>query len=231
MNKIITCTLAGACMLLALPLWAAGRTNPSASDAGSLTKTITVDIQGRLSKGTVYEEGPIVPLKPDRASLILRPGRLREAWFVTVGKVQYELDFAGSKELLDQAGKLLGQTVVLTGRLEDQFRLMGCIARSSQVVVVTSMKAGSPDYIRQTTHVNLQGRLEFDPTEIYRPFGVYWYVNVQGQHYYLHFGTNSSLLKLAGSLTGSRLAVTGTLEQHGRWLIVHVSSVTIGNAR
>jgi hypothetical protein len=72
--------------------------------------------------------------------------------------------------------------------------------------------------------VEIKGQLQWDPTEIARPYDVYWYVAVSGQQYYLHFGKNKELEKRASTLKGT-VVVAGSLETIGRWLIVHVDTL------
>src|SRR5262249_17490410 len=72
--------------------------------------------------------------------------------------------------------------------------------------------------------LEIKGKLHWDPTEIARPYDVYWYVSVGGQRYYLHFGKAKELEKRAWTLKGM-VVVTGRLEAVGRWLVVHVDTL------
>jgi hypothetical protein len=72
--------------------------------------------------------------------------------------------------------------------------------------------------------VEIKGKLQWDPTEIARPYDVYWYVPVGGQRYYLHFGNAKAAQKQAWTLKGA-VVVTGRLEAAGRWLVVHVDTL------
>jgi hypothetical protein len=223
-------------MALTLPALAADKAGPRPLDQGSVMKTVTVEIKGQISRGTAEDDWG----EDDRG----RPRfRLREAWYVAAGGVSYELIFQGEKRLHDAADKLDGKTAIVTGRLETRYRLVRLGAGSERgathmvmsypVVVVDSLKADESAYVRKTTTVRLTGKLELDLTEIKRPYGVSWYVAAQGRHYYLHFGKNVGLEEAARRFSGQKVLVTGTeeLAGFGPWLIVHVESMAVADAK
>jgi hypothetical protein len=71
----------------------------------------------------------------------------------------------------------------------------------------------------------VKGQLLDDPTEIWRPFGVHWYIPVAGQRYYLDFGQAKGLEQRAAALRGTIVVATGRPEVHGRWMIVGVTAL------
>jgi hypothetical protein len=222
-------------LALTVPALATADADRGPTQDGRITKTVTVEMKGKLSQGLTQDDWGW-DIHPRRPNL-----QVRQAWFVVAGGVSYELDFSQDRQFLDAAGKLDGQTVIVTGRLETRYRRdrLGAggelggpkyMMMEYPVVVVSGIKADESDFVRKTTTVRLVGQLQYDPTEIYRPYGVYDYITAQGQCYYLHFGQNVRQDAAARGLCG-RVIVTGTLEQDGRWLIVHVESVEAYHAK
>jgi hypothetical protein len=190
----------------------------------SITKTVFVEIRGKLIYPKYFRT-----IYPPKDFVTINVGS-------KTGEAQaFVLEFADSK--LDAlAQKLSGQTVVVKGRLE--LRKYPSLIylptfpkrptyETRQVVVVTSIEPVESDYVHRTEHVEIKGTLTFDPSKIMRPYGVSQYITVKGQRYYLHFGKNAGLQKLAGKLTGETVVVTGTLDRTQGMNIVHVTGLSV----
>src|SRR5262249_24042892 len=149
MRKVYALGLSGLSLFLVWPVLAAEPTDRGMNVGGCRTpadyikKTVTVEIQGKLRQIDITHEKYPGPLAP--AILIM-------GWEVTANGKSYRLEF-GNDQLRQLAWKLEGQTVMLTGRLEQRKRRLppytmpdGTVIERSgfleyQAVVVTSLQA------------------------------------------------------------------------------------------
>jgi hypothetical protein len=187
---------------------------PAAKKGEYIRKTVAVEIQGKL----VFVR-------------CLMFGRT-SVGIVARGET-YWLDLHRDKELVRLAGELAGKNVLVKGELEEVVENtkdkdgVAVAVRKGFLVNVTSLGVGAGESVKKTVKVEIQGVLREDLREILRPFGVTWYVTVDGKDYYLNFGGNNVLKALATSLAEGGIHLTGTLEVHGRWNIVHVTALAV----
>jgi hypothetical protein len=173
---------------------------------------IIVEIRGRLVAHRGVPEWLIHPMLPD--DLLPRPRPPREPgpvaeWVIYLGEKSYGLDFEGHKELLQLAKELDGKGVIVTG------------TRVGEVIHVTGMKADEGSY-KETLTVEIQGQLRaptFDEDDIrhrkdrvLEVFRAPTTITADGKTYRLVFGDDWRLKKLARSLDGKTVVVTGTLK-------------------
>jgi hypothetical protein len=168
-----------------------------------------VEIRGKLVLDTLPDDSWWDHRHPE----LPRPAiaRIRLAWRIHGNGTVYELNFGSKQAAADLAARLKDRWVIVSGLAD------GGILHVSGLREDTS-------YVHKAVQVEIKGKLEVDLTEILRPFSVSYYVTVEGQRYYLDFTTTKDLEQLAGKVSGT-VIVTGTLETHGRWEIVHVTGL------
>ncbi len=178
------------------------------------TKTIRVDIQGRLSQKWVFlPSHPVHDIAP----------RLVSHWQITVQGKSYELDFNGGKGWNALAQKSDGRMVRVTGRLEQRIRFRNDIEakrtlpseiaiprrpQSYWVVVVERFESVVEEYVREHVEFEIRGLLLVDQ-KIGLPERVVTTLTAQGQTFVLELGRGTS--RLARQLHGKTVAVKGTL--------------------
>ena len=181
-----------------------------------LKKTVRVEIKGKL-----------VHLRTMSQVWMRFPGpssEMLDFWQITVGGKTYTLDLGPRVEyardrgrsliamppwmdLYWQAEQLAGKTVIVTGTLD------------GTTVHVTGLKADE-DYLKQTTEVEVRGRLHgvalkfldigFPNSDLLVDF-VVRNVVVDGKTYSISFAS-PELEKLAGTLDGQAVVLTGDLD-------------------
>jgi hypothetical protein len=127
------------------------------------------------------------------------------------------LDFGKNRELLQQAAKLYGKKVRVTGRLEKR-TLPGLIPHQINVLVVTVLRPIEAG--QQTIQVEVKGKLTRrieripDPDPRWGPCSwivrQVWQITANGTAYQLDFAGDPSLLSTAGKLEGRTVILTGT---------------------
>jgi hypothetical protein len=194
MFKGTTAVLAGLACCLTLPALNGGTAMgclppPLARDY--LKKTVRVEIKGKLRHVHIWLEpddvfDPTFPKQPQTHFL--------DYWEITASGKTYMLVFPERKTLTDQADKLAGKTVILTGTLD------------GDTIRVGGLKADE-DYVKQTTEVEMRGRLQSLPTRC-GPGSVAWTVVVDGTTHFLDI-TDAGLKGLAKTLNGKDVLITG----------------------
>jgi len=130
----------------------------------------------------------------------------------------YWLDLRGNKHFHSLVAQAGAGPVVVAGNLER--------IGDELLVNVSELRIEKDEYVQSTLNVELQGTLKLDHRDILRPFGVAWYVTVDGHEYFLHFGSKQDMAALAKQLDGRRIKVTGAMKATGRWSIVDVDQLT-----
>ncbi len=168
----------------------------------------TVEIEGKLGW-----HGNYFSRLPDGRIISTTMGCEWEGYFVESGGKTYILDLPQGHE---GAERLKGKRVLVAGVLDH--RTVGFPDRQYEMpfIRINNLVSSAP--------VEIKGKLAFDPTEIWRPFGVYWYISSGDQRFYLDFGKNTEVEKLASTLQGT-VVVTGRLEVSRLWQIVHVATL------
>jgi hypothetical protein len=169
-------------------------------------KTITLDANGKLT--VAYRRC----LGPDGKPLVVVS--------LTAGGKTYHLDFALTKNLLETAKQLDGQTAHVVGTLD------------GSILHVTKLEAGSGDTVKETVGVEMRGTLRIEPWTIPLcpvPHGSKAWrffhkveVGIDGQVYALDLGDRDDLWQAAEQANGGAVVVTGTL-QDGRVLVSSIS--------
>jgi hypothetical protein len=190
MSKWTSVVLTGLACCLALPaLTALGCPPPPPLTQDYLKKTVRVEIKGKLSHVRRENDGT----DPRDIAFI-------DYWQMSAGGNTYQLNFRGNKHFFDLAGRFEGKTVIVTGTLD------------GSVVGLSEIKADE-DYVKETTEVEVRGRLQSVPLRC-GPGSKAWNVVVDGKTYFLEFAT-PELRKLADSLDGKTAVITGTLQDTG----------------
>ena len=186
--------------------------------ADYLKKSVRVEIKGTLVHLVKPSEVPLNFSGPS--------SEIVEVWQITVGGKTYTLDLGPTLQyardrvqslialppwldLQQQAGRLIGKTVIVTGTLD------------GATVHVTGLKA-SDEYVKETTEVEARGRLlgitmrcvkAPDPghPDILLPL-VAWNFVVDGKTYTLAFA-NPELEQFARTLDGKFVVLTGVLDK------------------
>jgi hypothetical protein len=179
-------------------------------------KSVVLEIHGKLT-ASFLEGRPRRNVFPDDGS-------------ITAGGKTYRLRFQ-SQELRLLGHKLHGQRVVLTGRLERwaPLRLLPLPVPEPlplpsfpepydpivevEVVVVTGLRADDTGFVRETCHVEIQGKLrrvQLRTTEPNSPTYTLWTIEAGGQTYQLDLVTRHDFLR-ASRMEGLTVVVTGTL--------------------
>src|SRR5262249_20741689 len=175
MWKSLPPVLFGLSLVLTVPALASDPADRTILPGGCVVQT--VEIKGKLFWEWVTDSRPSHP-----------PICFQWVWKLTVGGKTYELDFDRNQKLQELAGKLDGRTVVVTGILDP----------TRPTLRVIGLRAD--EYFRKTVQVEIKGKLRFDPMENLKPFGVYWYIPIGGQRYYLNIGQAKGLEKMAADL-------------------------------
>jgi hypothetical protein len=168
-------------------------------------KTVRVEIKGQL-KHIVIREPIEWPLERRDGKYPMPKIFFMDSWQVSAGDKTYTVDFGERKDVTDLANKLDGKTVIVNGTLDNG------------TVHVTGLKADE-EYVKQTTEVELRGRLKgvrlkFRDIGFPEPNDVVdflaWNVTVGDKTYSLNFAT-PELEKLAEALDGQAILLTGEL--------------------
>lgn len=209
MFKWTTAVLAGLACCLTLPALNAGTDIgclPPPLTRDYLKKTVRVEIKGKLRHVHIWLEpddvfDPTFPKQPQTHFL--------DYWEITASGKTYMLVFPERKTLTDEANRLAGKSVILTGTL------------AGDTVHVTGLKADE-EHVKQTTEVEARGQLSaiyLEPIitvcvvgrpEVPIPV-VAWNFIVDGKTCTLTFAT-PELEKLARTLDGKAVVLTGTLD-------------------
>jgi hypothetical protein len=205
MFKWMTAVLAGLACCLTLPALDAGTAVgclPPPLTRDYLKKTVRVEIKGKLEHVRIW-------LEPDdvRDQTFPMPNLpFVDYWQITVRGKTYMLAFPEQKPLTDQADKLAGKSVILTGKLD------------GETVHVTGLKADE-ECVKQTTEVELRGRLK---AVLLRcgPGSKAWTVVVDGQEHFLDLA-DAQLLKTAETLEGKDVLITGVMSVYD----IHVKTL------
>jgi hypothetical protein len=162
MFKWTTVVLAGLACCLPLPALNAGTDMgclPPPLTPDYLKKAVRVEIRGKLEHMRMWLEGTRDPEFP-----IWNFG-FHGSWQITVGGKTYTLDLGDNADVekgpptrgfLDEANKLDGKTVYVTGTL------------NGETIQVAGLKADE-DYVKQTTEVELRGLLRGQPVPSFWP--------------------------------------------------------------
>jgi hypothetical protein len=218
MWKMFVPIVTGLGLFLTLPALAQEKSAPlKCSPDGSATQVLELKGVLRHVKGALTKNPP-VPF---------------EYWELhTAGKTYY-LDLRG-KQLLALAEKLVNRPVVVTGIPEP----------ASPTIRVTGIKAD--EYVKETIQVEIRGKLgSWREPNLIKPLPfpidkpdpwikpwpprpipqiVTWWIYYDGGKYYeLEFGGRAELLKLAKTLDGKQVVVTGT--RAGQ--VIHVASMKV----
>jgi hypothetical protein len=178
--------------------------------------------------------------KLDAKHLTPEPGPAvgRNDGSITAGGKTYRLDFGNDRALRERAGKLDGQRVVLTGRLEKRLVPVFRLPRPEllplpqpprpprdfpmpicppilevEVIVVTDLRADKTDCLLQWVRVEIKGKLrrtEIRTSDPTKPAYILWTVEAGGKTYQLDF-TSRFQSRRAAELEGQTVLVTGTL--------------------
>jgi hypothetical protein len=164
-----------------------------------LKKTVRVEIKGRLSHIVSDCRGPQDPKFPMPTIWFF------DAWQMTMGGKTYTLEFGKRTEVTEQANKLVGKTVIVTGNLD------------GSTVHVTGLKTND-EYVKETTEVEVRGQLQFFYT-LFPNIGTNRIekdlagvnIVVDGKTYKLDL--TPELFKLAQTLDGKTVILTGILNK------------------
>jgi hypothetical protein len=118
-------------------------------------------------------------------------------WRIDVGGKSYRLGFNGDEHLTDLAGKLEGQTVIVSGILD------------GNRLALTDMRADE-GYVKETTEVTVRGELRALLVRC-GPGSKLWDVVVDERTYTLDLAT-PALKQQAEALDGKTVVLTGTLQ-------------------
>src|SRR5262249_5887702 len=133
---------------------------------------------------------------------------------LVVGNETYWLDIRGKKGF-DSLMKP-GQMVAVTGELDELLSTNGDPAFIVNVSNIRADDTQKADSVKKTVKVEIRGRLRLDTRDILRPYGVSWYVTVNGTDYYLDQACPRALVGELNNLDGQTVIVAGTLEVHGK---------------
>jgi hypothetical protein len=148
---------------------------------------------GGILKKTVHVEmkGQFL-FRADRLDILLPDSRL------TVNGQTYVVNFGNNRDLWRSATALDGHTAIVAGTLD------------GNTLNAVSIK-GDGDFVHQTISVEFKGKLVWHPG--IRCMSTRFTVTGGADHFGLEFATQD-LEKLAGSLNGSNVIVTGTLSEN-----------------
>jgi hypothetical protein len=170
--------------------------------APALTEEITVRLTGQLQIDT-----PIT--------------YLLNAPVIIVNGQHYAIDYEGAEGVFAKARKLDGKRVVLTGKLVGT-RSFPEMCRpedvSLPVLFLTDVKAAD-EKAADAALFTIQGKLKWQPPVVgcvlpivESGFHTDWVIRANGREYPVDFGDDKKMLKLASSLDGQTVLLTGALE-------------------
>jgi hypothetical protein len=189
---------------------------PAVVEKDYITKTVHVKIKGKLSAVDVDPRLERVLESKDAARKL--PWLCRQ-WYVTANGQTYRLNFGADQKLLALAENLNGKTVVLSGRLPQDWPILPLEPRAKvlenyrpwlhrPVVVVSSMRAARAESVKETVTLIIQGKLRMNGRLGYpqQPVAL---IEANGQTFVLEFG-NKTLAEQAKKLDGKTVALQGT---------------------
>jgi len=170
--------------------------------APALTEEITVRLTGQLQI-----DAPIT--------------YLHNAPVIIVNGQHYVIDYEGAEGIFVKARKLDGKRVVLTGKLVGT-RSFPVMCRpeevSLSVLFLTDVQAAD-EKAADAAVFTIQGKLKWQPPVlgcglpvVQVGFHTDWVIRANGREYPVDFGDDKKMLKLASSLDGQTVLLTGALE-------------------
>jgi hypothetical protein len=177
-----------------------------------------------------------------------RDGGYHTGWKLQVNGLVFPVEFGGDEKLLALAAQLDGQTVLLSGALKtiDYFPpnwkprprprdedlpteprfILAPPMRQAQVLQATDLKAVEKDSVRETVHLEIEGKLEHHVLQSW-PVQHDWFISVEHNTYHLRFGPDIPKEK-PQRLEGASVLVTGTVEKDGTVLVSILSPACDG---